>query len=333
MNLAWLNGCYGHDFGHLPAHLDWGVDFNADDLDKYFADMTRMNVNVVRIFVFESLEGLQFDRNGHVDSIDPDLTKNFDTTLQLARKHGLHLYLCLANDFLKTCRKDHVRDIIGDAEARRAYLEKAVRPFVARYLGDPVVFAFDIMNEPEQDIAGSNGNWTADGHTWSTMRSFIRDNATCIHGIDPNRLVSCGSGWHPRGENIKAGRFSGLGLDFYDLHEYRDDGHLPSVSELGVNLPVLVGEFGPDNRDGKQDDDVQKKAVEGFLRNARDGGYAGAAYWDYSFPNAPIRSNLCIQRAGGSREWRPAAYVIRDFKWERTSPRPGVGSLEPGRKP
>ncbi len=23
MNLAWLNGCYGHDFGGHPAHRDW----------------------------------------------------------------------------------------------------------------------------------------------------------------------------------------------------------------------------------------------------------------------------------------------------------------------
>ncbi len=315
INLAWLNGCYGHDFGHLPAHLGWGVSFSRNDLDDDFADMARMNLNVVRIWVFESLEGLQFDRNGLVNGLDPDLTRNFDTALELARKHGLHLYLCLANDFLKSCRKVNAKDIVADEQARRAYLDKAVRPFVARYKGDSAVFAFDIMNEPEQDIAGPTGNWGRDGHTWTTMRLFIRENATLIHEVDAERLVSCGSGWHPSGENIKAGRYSGLGLDFYDLHEYRNDGQLPPVRELGVDLPVVVGEFNQNNQKEVEDDELQRRAVESFLRHARDGGYAGAIYWDYGYSKAEGIAFLRILRGRGSAAWRPAAAILRDFNW------------------
>jgi Cellulase (glycosyl hydrolase family 5) len=326
MNLAWLNGCAGHDFGHLPEHPDWGVCFNANDLDNYFADMNRMNVNVVRIFAFESLEGLQFDQKGYVNGLDPELVRNFDTTLVLAKSHGLHLYLCLANDFRNACGRTKVKDIVGDPKALRAYLDNVVRPFVTRFKGDSAVFAFDIMNEPEQDIAGPTGNYRSDGHAWTTMRSFIRANATLIHSVDPKRLVSCGSGWHASGENIKAGRFSGLGLDFYDLHEYRNDGYLPSVDELGVSLPVLVGEFGPDNQQKDRNDERQKGAVEDLLRSARDGGYAGAAYWSYEYPNVDGAHLLAILRGGGSGEWRPAGYVLRDFSWERTSPVPTGGS-------
>jgi Cellulase (glycosyl hydrolase family 5) len=280
--------------------------------------MVRMNINVVRIWVFENLEGLQFDQEGYVNGLDPVLVRNFDTTLVLAKKHGLHLYLCLAEAFLKTCRNDKVKDIIGDRKALRAYLDNAVRPFVTCFKGDSAVFAFDIMNEPEQDIAGPNGNYSNDGHTWTTMRSFIRANATLIHSVDPKRLVSCGSGWHGGGGNIKAGRYSGLGLDFYDLHEYRNDGYLPSVQDLGVSLPVLVGEFGPDYK--AKDEEVQTRAVENFLLNARNGGYAGTAYWDYQYPAVDVGAHyLTILKGNGSAAWSPAAYTLRDFRWEAIS--------------
>jgi hypothetical protein len=95
MNLAWLNGCYGHDFGSSPAHRDWGTGFNAQALDAHFADIAKMNINVVRIFVFESLEGLEFDKNGYVTGIEDNLLNNFSTALDLAEKNNLYLYLCL----------------------------------------------------------------------------------------------------------------------------------------------------------------------------------------------------------------------------------------------
>jgi hypothetical protein len=332
INLAWLNGAYGHDFGHLPAHPDWKSDFDAGDLDRYFAEMRRMNLNVVRIFVFEDLEGLEFDDVGCVKRIEPQLLDNFDVTVTIAKKHGLHLYLCLANNYRKSCRTINVKDIVSDLKARRAYLANVVGPFTAHFKNNPAVFALDVMNEPEQDVAGPTGNYSNDGCDWRVMRSFIRDNATSIHKADPGRLVSCGSGWHGGGENIKAGIYSGLGLDFYDFHEYRNDGYLPPVRELGVNLPVIVGEFSQDDQKVVEDDELQRAAVEAFLRNARDGGYAGAIYWDYDHPNAPGPAHLRILRGRGSSEWRPAAHVMRDFQWKQATPLPSGSASKARRK-
>ncbi len=332
INLAWLNGSHGHDFGHLPAHPDWKVDFDAADLDRYFADMNRMNLNVVRIWVFEDLEGLKFDDTGYVTGIELEFMENFDVAVTIAKKNGLHLYLCLASAIRKPCRSINVHDIVEDLKARRAYLTNAVRPFTARFKGNDSIFALDIMNEPEGDVAGPAGNYSDQGYDWRVMRSFIRDNATTIHKADPGRLVSCGSGWHGGGENIKAGLYSGLGLDFYDFHEYRNDGFLPPVRELGVNLPVIVGEFSQDDQKVIEDDELQRQAVERFLLNARDGGYAGAIYWDYDHPNAEGAAHLRILRGRGSSEWRPAANVLRDFQWNRVTPKPGNGAPKTKRR-
>jgi hypothetical protein len=303
MNLAWLNNCYAHDFGRMPEHRDWGIGFNASDLDKYFADMARMNVNVVSILVFESLEGMQFDSNGYVKELDSEMLPNYDTALALAKKHGLHLYLRFGHSYHPTFRNAKVADLICNLKARQAYLDHAVKPFVRRYKGDSRVFAFEIYNEVQ---------FYMEDCTWPVMRSFLRDNATAIHKIDPKRLVTASTGVN----ELKAGYVSGLGLDFYDIHSYRDDGYLPPVSELNVTLPVIVGEFGPDDAPRPPDEDRQTRAVESFLRNARDGGYAGASYWSYEYPDVnPLEHWLTILRGNGSGEWVPAAYVLRDFNW------------------
>jgi hypothetical protein len=318
INLAWLNDAYGHDFGHSHEHPDWGVAFDSNNIDSYFSDMARMNVNVVRIFVFEGLEGLQFDADGYVESIEPLMLDNLDTTLRIAKAHGLHLYLCLANDFLMGCKRTRAKDITSNPKARQAYLTHVVKLFTVHFKGDPGIFAFDIMNEPEQDVSGPSGWKPKEGCPWSVMRSFIRDNSLTIHNADPKRLVSCGVA-SEFGENIRKGIYSGLGLDFYDYHEYRNDGVVPPVAKLGTNLPVIIGEFSSNSNDRPRDDELQKSAVGKFLHNIRDGGYAGAAYWDYSCPRHPAGDNLRILRGEGSSEWRPAAYVLRDFQWDKNT--------------
>ncbi len=315
INLTWLNGACGHDFGELPAHPDWEVAFSRNDLACAFDNMAGMHLNAVRIWVFEDMEGVRFNDQGYAEGIEPRFIDNFSVALSLANDRGLHLYLTLSNNVMRTCRLLGVKDVVVDGDARRRYLDKVIKPFVTRFKGDTAIFAYDIMNEPEWEVAGRTGNWTAEGYSWAVIRNFIRDNARVIHGADPGRLVSCGSGWHSF-ENIKAGIYSGLGLDFYDFHEYRNDGYLPPVKDLGLDRPVLIGEFNQDNQKEVEDDELQRRAVEAFLRNARDGGYAGAFFWNYDHPNAPGVAFLRILRGRGSGELRPAAAALRDFRTE-----------------
>ncbi len=323
INLAWLNGMYRHDFGINPLHKDWGFSFNSNDLSRYFDDIQRMNLNVVRIWVFEDLEGLIFDKEGYVASLDENLVQNFDTAVKLAQNKDLSLYLALANNYRLSCNTGGFPDIVTDTQARKSYLERAVKPFVERYKGNKAIFAFDIMNEPEGEIAGNKGNWRNDGYNWNQMQVFIRENASAIHSADPTRLVSCGSGWHGPA-NIKNGLYSKLGLDFYDFHEYRNDGYLPRVSDLNVDRPVIIGEFNQDNQKEIHNDRVQNDAVAAFLRNARDGGYAGAIVWYYDHPGTKKESFLSILQGNGSADWRPACYTLRDFHWEQPNTKPKV---------
>jgi hypothetical protein len=242
-----------------------------------------------------------------------DLYITLGSGLDLAEKNNLYLYLCLGNEYHTATKQGvsdtwyaGVKDVICDPKARRAYIEKVVKPFAKRFKGDKQIFAIDVHNEPQFD------NPEHEFRDWRVMRVYLRECCAAIHSVDPSRLVSSGVGV---GE-ITSGQAKGLGFNFYDVHSYRDDGEIPPVSALGVTLPVIVGEFGPNSPKGTNpNDEVAKNAVTSFLNHARDRGYAGAAYWAYDFPGAPVNDNLHILKGWGSREWRPAAYVIRDFQW------------------
>jgi hypothetical protein len=263
------------------------------------------------VFVFESLEGLEFDERGYVSGAETLLLDHFDTALRIAEKNNLYVYLYLlvsAHEALKDTKSDwyvNVKDFICDVKARQAYLNNAVKPFALHFKGNKRVFAIDIINESPLDMPDCS---------WSVMRSFIHANAVAIHHADPSRMVTASVAV----ENVAQGQVSGLGLNFYDVHRYRNDGELPPVSTLNVKLPVLLGEFAAENKYNIEvDDELSKNAIQKFLVNARDGGYAGAAFWNYDHPNMHITDNLHVIRGDGSSEWRSAAYVLRDFQWER----------------
>lgn len=309
-NLAWLDGGYGHDIGINPLHPNWKCKYDSEHLATYLADMKRMHLNVVRVWLLEDLQGLVFDEDGLVSGLDPTFERNFEDMLHVAEEQQMALYLCLANNFMKTCQHLSVRDIAGDPAGRNAYLKNAVRPLTKRCKGKPCIFAFDIMNEPEQDIAGPTGNYTSKGISWEIMRRFIQANANAIHGADKTRLVTCSSGWCGT-KNVAQGKFNGLGLDFYDFHVYSDNGTLPPVSTLNVDKPVIVGEYGQNRKE--VDYDLQANVARTLLRSAVQGGYAGTLIWRYDFPNVkkPYIHDLLIGQ--GSGEWRPVCHVLQSF--------------------
>lgn len=55
-----------------------------------------------------------------------------------------------------------------------------------------------------------------------------------------------------------------------------DQGTLPTAAGLGLDKPVVLGEFGESTAQG---DAHQATVVQNFLNNAKNGGYSGAWYW------------------------------------------------------
>lgn len=300
INLAWIGTSYGIDFGTNPDNKYECV-YRREWLDQAFRDIKGMKMNVVRIFVFEDLEGLIFDEKGYVSGIDPLLINNFQDALGLASNHNLKLYLALGNNFRGKARSLRKRDIITDPRARRAYINNAVKPFIESLKGK-AVFAIDVHNEPEMEQL-----------PWELLRVYIKEVTSAIHRYDPARRVSVGGGLFSgpvTAERVSA--YKGLGLDFYDIHIYDKDAKIPPVRDLNVGLPVLIGEFNSNAKNAKDltDKDITD-VVRKLLPRARDNGYLGALYWNYG----PGKAGMQLVDDWG-KELRPAANVLREFEWK-----------------
>lgn len=333
VNLPWFDGACGHDFGRSLTHPDWDISYSRAKAEVRFADIGRMDASVMRMWVFQNLSGVVFDKEGYASHIDPAFLENVKEAVEIANRNGVNCYLCIlsnvADDHHKHCdcgNRIRMKDIVRDREARAKFINNILVPFTDAFRNDPGVFAFDVVNEPEYQIAGRTGNWTEEGYSWDEVRDFLKVCVSVIHRTDRKRLVSVGSGWHWH-ENVMSGLYSDLGLDFFDYHQYKDDGDLVPVEMIRANLrrigaprrewtlPIFIGECGQHSKD-KDDEELQRRAVVGFLNNGKSLGYAGVLVWSYEWPGVSNqhRGWERLLKGDGDPSWRPAAFEIQKFK-------------------
>lgn len=305
-NLAWLNGQFDHDIGTNPNHPDWGCAYNSADMNRYMADMRSMGINVMRIWLHENKEGLIMS-GGNCTGMNATFLTNMDDIVRLAQNNGMYLYLTLNGGDI---------DWVNNTTRRDSYLNNAVKPLINRYRGNRIIFAIDIMNEIESVIAGNTGNWTTSGATWTQARDSIRAHRDAIKSIDSTRLVTCSSGWH---DWNNMAQFRGLGLDFYDYHHYSDNPNLPTAASLGMDKPILIGEYGQGST--SWNDTTQSNAAKGFLDQAKSKGYAGALIWNYAYPGST--DYHAMLNSNGS--WRAVGTTIKNWSYSG-----GGGGTTPG---
>jgi hypothetical protein len=305
-NLAWLDGNYGSDIGLNPIHPSYGINYNSTHMANYMANMKSMGCNVIRIWLFEEEEGLTFNSSGQVSGLNSTFLTNLDNIVSLAGQNGLHCYFTLLN----SPTQDGYGDIYTNSTDQNDYINNAVIPLVSRYKGNSSIFAFDINNEIESQIGGSNGNYGS-GITWTQAQSYIKAVASAIHGTDSTRLCTCTSGWHSW-SNLQAGLFLGLGLDFYDCHVYSDDGGIPTASSLNLDKPVILGEFG--QATDSWNDTTDNTSVGDFVYDAINNGWAGCAKWDYEYPGSTDYLGMLEQNSTQSDLiWRPGTWTLEYY--------------------
>lgn len=318
-NLAWLQGNYQHDFGHSHVYPGWAVWYssagNRTATDSYLSDLTTMGCHVIRVWLWESLEGLQFSEEttyGTVTGVDPTMWANLDYFMSRVSTYNLYVYWCLTSAIgpYQGPESGLHFGIVTSTNVRQSYINNAVIPFINRYKGHPNIFAIDLMNEPEADITGTRGNWTSTGTSWTTMTTFLRAVRDAVKATDSTRLVSCGSGWHDY-QNVQSGYFNQVGLDFYDFHSYSDDGYLPNYSTLSTVIggkPCIIGECGQDY--DYWSDSIQNTADSTYFYNAWSKGYAGILVWQYNYPGSAEVHTL-VNTTG---TWRPVCTTMNNFE-------------------
>lgn len=264
------------EFGLNPLQPKTAVAYDPAAVVAALKDIADAGCNVVSIPIFTKLDGLMLDSNGEVTGLDEAFKKNLSDFLTRAQTAKMQVYLSLGEPWNGLTG---VKDPITDTAARTAFFKKALMPVVQNLKGRACVMGLDVVNDIESDIAGKDGNGTKTGTTWDQARDYIKAAAQFVKSVNPQRLVSCGAGlhgWH----NVEDGKYSKLGLDFYDVRVYDDKGNLPTAKQLKLDRPVLIGACGQESK--KSDDNVQALAAYDFLTNAQKNGYAGVVLTDYA---------------------------------------------------
>ena len=324
VNLAW--NAYGADFGTGP----WGylADWNA--VTSELSAFQNEGVTTVRWWVFgDGRYSPVFNPDGTTAGLNSGFLSDIDHALQIASANHVKLLLTLTDQTMFNfpvveggVQLGGHADIVTDPAARQSFMDNALKPLLQHIAASPykdAVLGYDIINEPEAQIAGGyNGSDFFTGPAQlalSDVQSFVAQAANYIHTYSGGGLATVGSAmpiWTPL--------WMGLGLDFYQAHYYPwmdwagPGTGLPPVSSItsdtGVHLdkPVIVGEFPTaDASYGLNDTSVY--SAEWYLNYIQSQGYAGALGWS-------------LTAGDDASNWTAFAPVFSD--WVHASPPPAA---------
>ncbi|NWG37534.1 hypothetical protein [Nitrososphaera sp.] len=307
MNNGWFADKYAVDLGynqfsgselwHWPHTDPIPIDLSKPDpnpprpllsdhpelIDQYFSQV--QGIDVVRIWVFERLEGIRFDASNRIVGIDNELLNNALAILDSANAHGVKVYFCLFDSWvvkheppqgLPASRISNyngwhaaVKSIMKSiVENPSDFVNLVLQPFVNAIANHPAVYAIDVMNEPE----GMTLNTLTVSN--SAMRNYI---SQCCSVIRPRFKASVGC---MRSGTAKG--YSNLPVDFCDFHSYNDVASLISYAASSYNnKPCIIGECGyPVGRPVSSRSANEVQTAKDYVTMALNKGYSSCLLWN-----------------------------------------------------
>jgi len=329
-NEAWFGQNYLNSLASNPYFypgLPSSSTFDPTFVDTMFAGMASGGAKIVRIWVFPAVQGIKLDTSktntlGITDDLIGNSAKgivsNLQTVFTLARHHGLKVYVTALNgNDMKVADTNGLRpyfsNLLTNTSERDAFKTKALLPLLNLLnLNSDVIYAFDLINEIEAPVIANYFPMPIRG-----ARDFIQDMTAFVKSNSSLRVTSSagGAGGGLAAFEIISGLFSGLGLDFYDVHVYADGGVLPSVTELcnkvsADGVQIILGEYGQKTQ--STNDILQSLTTANFLSTAKTTCFSAALAWMYEINVIPTQVfYLTYLRPDGT--FRPAYYVIQSF--------------------
>lgn len=367
INLGWYENKYGYDFGHsefsdsvlwtypptAPITIDLSIpnipldppylSQHPEAIEQYFSKIN--GVDIVRIWLFEQLEGIIFTKDGNNNplSIEQALINNLVSVLDSANNHGIKLYLTLFNSWdtkesvpsgldpsrvakyheLFSARHQIILKIIQNPND---FSNKILVPLLEAIKNKPAIFAIDLINEPE---SMTENNLIS----LQQLRNFIDVMGQIIKSYGINFSVGCMK------KNISES-LSSATLDFSDFHAYNNPAIPNSSAQLNSynssdfsGKYCILGECGYHIESKPYNNNQETIVLQNFLQYANNLGYAGALSWRYqdyknpdgilqtvlSFANSkPIikgKKNGCfIATAALESEIHPDVQFLRDYR-------------------
>jgi hypothetical protein len=254
VNYAWRN--FAGDFGGTR-----GVSANQSTVLSNLMDMRANGVDAVRWWVWPNINkgNVILDGNGTPTGLGSTVVADVQAALMLAAQVGVHIQFTMwsFDNFKPTTTSiTSIQPIVIDATKRAALMQKAVTPFVQAVASSAQagqVIGWDIINEPEWAISGSDGYGSDPAYTPQTnlttvtqaqMEAFVSDTINAIRSASsaPITVGSAAAKW-PRA-------WSHVAVDFYTIHIYdwinmtAATAYTRTPAQLGMSdKPVVMGEF------------------------------------------------------------------------------------------
>lgn len=264
-NEAWIENNYGNWLASNPLFGEPSA-FNGSLVGALFSGMAQGNAKIVRIFLFPAVQGISINPSGspQTQGLTNEFLGNLNTVFQLARSYNLKLYITAlnANDMSAVTAENnptlhtYYQNLTSNSAETNAYETLVLTP-ILKLMGSnqDVIYAFDLIDEIEAAInAGYFSNDWLSARVWiQNMTEFVKSSTKLpsLPRTPPASWlpVTSTAGWGYARQEITLGLFSGLGLDFYDLHFYADSGQYSGQSALcskasADKVPIILGEYG-----------------------------------------------------------------------------------------
>lgn len=318
INLPWVDGDYDHDFGNnMTRKQDVTYNlrpmFSKENFERYIKDISEIGVKVVRLWLFERFEGLNFEQ-GKIMGLDSKFIYNLRDACIIAKKYDVKFYFCLMDTWGITAeestRKKYlkiVKEVITDQ--KEAFIDAAYQLFHTTEIKNQT-WAIDVLNEPEgleNSIVDERRKNTK--ISWDDLVKYITFALSTLKQ-KTGLPVSCG--FQESAGMLKAKNKIQNLVDFFDFHKYDDLGELPSYDSLRLSKPCIIGECGQKTREWN--DAMQVTAVKNFLENSKRLGYAGCFLWEYGYKDLDKTNKekpWCLINPDESH--RPAIDEIKGF--------------------
>jgi hypothetical protein len=273
---------------------------SAFDLN-YFSSLFRKSkasgADVIKLWLFQGLQGISVDETTALsEELSPELLQNLKSVLYLANFYKLKVYIGLLNGndaFRVHAEPVLLRNFFINLFSKKTgglenYQERILRPLFL-YLNDfnakhpETIYAIDLFTEIE---GATHYGYFKD--PWSDSREWIKNLAKFTKSLSPELKFTISAGWDKPTLELLSGYYSGLDLDFYDIHSYSDQGNIRFLNficnkVMHDNKPVILGEFG--QRSSVRDDQLQLESTVGFVSSAKNSCFSAAFAWHMGGPD------------------------------------------------
>ncbi|MDD4957581.1 MAG: hypothetical protein PHQ61_08095, partial [Candidatus Omnitrophica bacterium] len=258
VNLPWLR--YGYDIG---GYTQGGEPLGfSSDLGVLYEELNKYRNCTVRVFMFTDLRsGVDFDASGKPVSFTDKVYDDTRALFQAAKAFNIELIPVLFDySIADGVTQEGVYDVgehpdvIGEGATRQALFD-LFDGFFEEFAGDPSVYAWDIINEPEYCTSAG----------MDEIKAFVNDMAALIHAKDVDAQVTVGA--KNRGSLVDL--WLDADLDVLQYHYYDDFPAELSLDHdarlISQGKPILAGELGPGSITHKYDVLYENNYVGGLI--------------------------------------------------------------------